>query len=702
MVRRKKERQVIIQKKKGRGHLHPTGARTPSLSATQTGFFISLFLVVVTLIIFFPLRSFQFINLDDEDYVTENPQVLNGLSFKGVIWAFTTMHSSNWHPLTWLSHMLDIELYGLNPGGHHVTNLLLHLANILLLFWVLKRMTGTLWRSGFIALLFALHPLHVESVAWVAERKDVLSTLFWILTMGAYVHYVHQANLKRYLLVFFFFALGLMSKPMLVTLPFVLLLLDYWPLGRLHWPLGKHSLGKTSGNSDKGRLRGFRLVLEKVPLLILVAVSCSLTLWAQRGTIALLEALPMGTRMANALTSYVSYIGKMIWPCRLAVQYPYPDRFPLWQVVGAGLFLVGVSIWVVREVRRRPYLGVGWFWYLGTLVPVIGLVQVGAQAMADRYTYVPLIGIFIMVVWGVSESLVQWRYRRITLSLSAALILAILMVFTRTQLLYWHDSIALYKHTLNSTANNYQVHYNLGLALAKEGKNKEAIAHYQQALRIRPDYYKAHTSLGIILARQGSYEEAIVHYNEAIRINPEYADAHYNLGFAFLRQGKHSESIARFEEAIRINPNDADAYNHMGLALARQGLHQEAITQYHKALRIKPNHIDAHNNLGIVLVRQGKYQEAITHFTEVLHIKPHHTEVHYNLGLALAEQGKYREAIYNYSQALRIKPDFDQARFSLGLAYWMIGDRGSALEELRILKMNNPDLASTLSQKFLK
>ena len=475
MSRRKAESRADIQKAKEQGY--PVEARVPFFHGSWAAVLISLFLILTIVAVFWPVKNFRFINLDDEEYVTENPQVLNGLSLNGVIWAFTTKHSSNWHPLTWLSHMLDTELYGLNPRGHHLTNLLFHLANTLLLFWVLKRMTGMLWESGLVAALFALHPLHVESVAWVAERKDVLSTFFWMLTMGAYVHYVHQASPRRYLLVFFSFALGLLSKPMIVTLPLVLLLLDYWPLGRLHWRLEEQrSQGKTAIS------RAFRLVWEKVPLLFLVAVSCSLTIWAQRRTVASLEGLPLEIRTANALISYVKYIGKMVWPCRLAVQYPYPEKFPLWQVAGAGLFLIGVSFLVVREARRRPYLVVGWLWYLGTLVPVIGLIQVGSQAMADRYTYVPLIGLFIMTAWGIPNLLSQWRHRRIVLLVSSGLVIALLTILTRIQLQYWSDSTTLYKHTLNSTANNYQVHYNLGLALAKEGKNEEAIVHYKEAL----------------------------------------------------------------------------------------------------------------------------------------------------------------------------------------------------------------------------
>lgn len=695
MSRRKAKSRADIQKAKEQGY--PVEARVPFFRGSWAAVLISLFLILTIVAVFWPAKNFPFINLDDEEYVVENPQVLNGLSLKGMIWAFTTKHSSNWHPLTWLSHMLDAELYGLNPRGHHLTNLFFHVANTLLLFWVFKRMTGMLWRSGFVALLFALHPLHVESVVWVAERKDVLSTFFWMLTIMAYVHYVHQTSLRRYLLVFFSFALGLLSKPMLVTLPLVLLLFDYWPLGRLYRePSEQRSIGRVS------RSEVFRLVWEKVPLFILVTVSCFLTLWAQRGTVASLEGLPLGTRMANALISYVSYVGKMIWPFRLAIQYPYPEKFPLWQVAGAGLFLIGISCLVVREVPRRPYLVVGWLWYLGTLVPVIGIVQVGIQGMADRYTYVPLIGLFIMIIWGGVGLLSQWRYRRMALSVFAALIIILLIVLTRTQLLYWNDPIKLCQHSLDLTERNYLVHYNLGVTLTREGRDEEAKAQYAEVLKIRPDYYKALSAMGVILSRQRKYSEAIAYYKEALRIKPDHADTHYNLGRAFFQLGKYENAITAYKEAIRIKPDDADAYLLLGIALTRQGKYDEAIASHREAIKIKPNLADAHNNLAITLALQGRHQEAIAHFNEVLRMKPNLAEVYYNIGLVLTKQGKIKEAIDQFSKALRIKPDFGQARFSLVQAYSKIGNRDLALEEYKILKSTYPDLAKDLSRSLFK
>jgi tetratricopeptide (TPR) repeat protein len=582
--------------------------------------------MAATLFVFWPLGNHEFINLDDDVYVYANPQVKAGLSRNGVIWAFRSLEAGNWHPLTWLSHMLDCELYGLHSGWHHVTSLLFHIANTLLLFWVLRRMTGRLWQSSFVAALFALHPLHVESVAWVAERKDVLSTFFWMLTLWAYLRYVEQPGLTRYLLAILFFVLGLLSKPMLVTLPFVLLLLDYWPLGR--FPLGQPSSG---GNSSTRRL-----VLEKIPFFSFAAVSSLVTLVAQQGAGAVqnLEYFPLEARIGNALVSYIVYIGKMIRPHPLAVLYPHPGMLPMWQVAGAGLLLVCGSILVVRASRKYPYLLVGWLWYLGTLVPVIGLVQVGSQGMADRYTYVPLIGLFIMIAWGLADILTGWRYRKATLAVSAGVLLSIFMVVTSLQIGQWHDNIRLFTHTLKVTEHNAIIHYNLGVALSNQRKDGEAMVHYKEALWIEPNYVEAHNNLGFTLARQGKNEEAIAQYSEALRINPKYVEAHNNLGIALARQGRNEEALSHFVEALRINPNFADA----------------------------------HCNLGNVLSLQGKTQEAIAHFI----------------------------------QALRIKPDFAEAHFSLGMCYFRVGNQSAAMEEYKILKRINSEMANGFAKKIFK
>jgi Flp pilus assembly protein TadD len=671
MSKRKAKRKIITQKPKEKDN----SAQIKVLASRRNILIllISLSLIVVTFAVFWPVRNHTFLNYDDYEYVVENSHVKAGLTFKGLIWAFTTTHSNNWHPLTWLSHMLDYELFGLRPGEHHLTNLLFHLTNTLLLFLVFKRMTGGLWESSFVAALFALHPLHVESVAWVAERKDVLSTFFWMLTMWTYIRYTEEPKLKRYLLVLLSFTLGLLSKPMLVTIPFVLLLLDYWPLGRFQFghPSGYHSSNPhKSRKTPDQRSVALRLILEKTPFFALTTISSFLTIFAQRsdGVLRSLKVLPLQPRIANSLISYVSYIEKMIWPDSLAIFYPYPNIFPLWQVAGAGLLLTCVSVLAIYSTHKRPYLLVGWLWYLGTLVPVIGLVQVGSQALADRYTYVPLIGLFIMIAWGVPSILKDWCYRRIVLAVLAGLLLSIFMIVTRLQILHWHNSITLFEHALDVTAQNHQAHNILGMALSEQGKIEEAIVHYNEALRIKPDFAKAHNNLGRVLARQGKIQEAIAHYTKALQIDPNYTEVHKNIGRALAREGKIQEAIVHYTEALRIDPHD----------------------------------VEVHNNLGIVLTRQGRFQEAIIHITEALRIEPNSAEIYINLGNIFAEQGKIEEAIFHYTKALRIKPNFAEAHFSLSLAYWEMGDRSSALKEYEILKTINPDLANNLFQKIFK
>ena len=735
MSKPKVKRQVITQKTKDRGH--KPQAKVLSLPGHLLKIFICLFLIGATLAVFWALKNNEFVNLDDNVYVTENLYVQAGLTFKGLSWAFTTTHASNWHPLTWLSHMLDCQLFGLKPTGHHLTSLLLHIVNTLLLFLVLRRMTGALWRSSFVAALFALHPLHVESVAWVAERKDVLSTFFWMLTMWTYIRYVERPRLDRYLLVLVSFVPGLMAKPMLVTLPFVLLLQDYWPLGRFQFnppsppfrkgghrrpepawyptcspselSVSRETAGK-GPDFGAGRWGGFesiyplRLVLEKVPFFALSAVSSFLTFYAQKsgGAVVPLELFPIENRIATALVSYVGYIGKMIWPHHLAVFYPYSGMLPAWQVAGAGLLLVWACVLVIRYARSRPYLLVGWLWYLGTLVPVIGLVQVGSQAMADRYTYVPLIGLFIMMAMGIPDLLAGWRYRRIVLGISGGLLLLIFMIVTWRQAGHWYNSITLFEHALDVTANNSIIHNSLGFVLAEKGKDEEASAHYTEALRFKPNYAEAHNNLGVVLGRQGNIREAIAHYTDALRFKPNFADAHYNLGFTLGREGNIKEAIAHYREALRIKPDYADAHNNLGVALVRQGNFKEAIAHFTEALRIKPDYTEVYCNLGNALSEQGRIEEAITHYTKALQIKPDYVGAHYNLGNALVRQGNIQEAITHYAKTLRIKADFAEAHFALGLAYLMIGNRGSAMEEYKILKTINPDLANNLSQKIFR
>jgi hypothetical protein len=489
---------------------------------------LSLFLLVSG--VYWQVGEHPFINLDDNMYVSGNPVVLRGLTLEGASWAFTTLHAGNWHPLTWLSHMLDVELFGAEPGWHHRMNMLYHLLGTELLFLVLWRMTGGVWQSAFVAALFGIHPLHVESVAWVAERKDVLSTLFWILTMGAYLRYARRPGTGRYLLTVVPFALGLMCKPMLVTLPFALLLLDWWPLGRA--ATADPPVPPRWGH----RVRGLpRLVLEKVPLLVLSAVSCAITFHAQSGfgAVSPLEHIPFGSRISNALVSYVAYLGKAAWPASLSVYYPHPalsdSGIPAWKVAGAVALLCGLTILAIRHMDRRPYLGVGWLWYLGTLVPVIGVVQVGEQAMADRYTYVPLIGIFLAAAWGFTEALAGWRLRKPALAgIGGGLILA-MGVTAWHQAGYWRDSTTLFTRSLEVTGKNWAIWNNLGISYARLGQLPQAINCYREALRQKSDFAEAWYNLGVGCDKLGEVRQAIGYYREALRIRPDYALARENL-----------------------------------------------------------------------------------------------------------------------------------------------------------------------------
>lgn len=564
--------------------------RSPSLTPplSRHAIWVGLALSAVNLIVYGAVRHHDFVGWDDPDYVSQNPNVARGLTWPGVSWAFTSGYAANWHPLTWLSHMLDVQFYGMNAGPHLLTNLLLHIANTILLFGLLLWMTGALGRSAFVAGMFAVHPLHVESVAWVSERKDVLSTLFWMLTIWAYVAYVRQPRLSRYGLVLLLLGLGLMAKPMLVTLPFVLLLLDVWPLGRA-----------TLTPSPAWQ----RLVWEKVPLLALAAASSIVTFLVQQqgGAVRALEALPVRLRLANAAVSYVSYMGKMLWPARLATFYPFDTALSAWRVAGSIVILAGVSAMAMRVARRHAYVPVGWLWYLGTLVPVIGLVQVGGQSIADRYTYVPLIGLFIMVAWGLPDLIGGWRFGRVALPAAAGLAITASTVTAHMQVQHWSDTVALWSHAIEVTSGNYRAHSNLGNFLSDQGKVDEAIRHYQEALRINPNFVEAETNLANTLARQGRLDQAVEHYSHSLLIRPQYAGAHNGLGAILVDQGKVNDAIAHYREAIRLEPEFAEAHNNLAAALAQEGRVDEAVQEVAEALKIQPNSTEFRSNLDLLL-----------------------------------------------------------------------------------------------------
>ena len=600
------------------------------LSHHRKKLLVAALLILLTIIAFLPLKHNGFItSFDDNSYVTENMFVQGGLSLRGLTYAFTTTQAGNWHPLTWLSLMLDYQLFGLNPKGYHATNLFFHLANVLLLFLILENMTKALWPSALTAALFALHPLHVESVAWVSERKDVLSTFFWLTTMGAYLRYVRRPGWGRYCLIVLSFSLGLLTKPMLVTLPFALLLLDYWPLGRFQLPPPPAPLLDESGKHPYQRFTP-RLVWEKVPLLILSAFFCLSTIHAQLLGIASLEKFPFAARLGNALLSYVSYLGKMIWPVHLAVFYPVFTNSLSWgPVVAAALALLAISLLVLKGARKYPYLPVGWFWYLGTLVPVIGLVQVGLQSMADRYTYVPLIGIFIILAWGLSDLSAKWRGRELWLGAAAGLGLVTLMTLTWYQLGYWRNTKSLFEHAVEVTENNFMAYsiliteyektgqidkatemfkkaidinnfplayYNFGELVFRHNIFDEAIQILEKVIQFRTDFATPYNTLGLIYDHKGRYTEALAMYQRAIAIDPTYGDAYNNLGIYYAKQGRYDDAVAMFQKAVKFNPT-SENYNNLGLALAKQGNLDQAIDMLRKAIKIDPDNSGAQNML---------------------------------------------------------------------------------------------------------
>ena len=621
---------------------------------------ISGCLIVATLLAYWPVYRAGFTNFDDPVYVTNNPKVFHGLTSAGLVWAFTAMHGSNWHPLTWLSHMLDCQVFGANACGPHLVNVALHVGNTLLLFALWRRMTGAVWRSAFVAVLFALHPLHVESVAWISERKDVLSTFFGLLALSAYTRYAgksvvssqwsvvsSQASgtpasdngpgtmrhaLRYYLLSLFFFALGLMSKPMLVTLPFVMLLLDYWPLGRFEL--------KTQNSRLKTLLP---LLREKLPFFGLAVLSSAVTYWAQKtgGAVVTMQKVPLSDRLANASVSYLVYLIKTFWPAKLAAFYPFGPELPLAEIVLVTVSLIGLTVLAVATGRRAPFFLTGWLWFAGTLVPVIGLVQVGSQAMADRYTYIPLVGLFVALVWGLADATARWRFQRLALGLGGAVILTACMMCTQVQVKYWENSITLFSHAIQVTEDNGLAQHNLGHALSLRGNQREGIAHF----------------------------------DETIRLQPGFAQAYFNRGNAYGAQGLVDQAIADYREAIRYKPDYEQAYCHLAKGLALQNKLDEAKTNFLAALRCKPDYAEAHTKLGNVLLLQGAANEALLHLREAVRIEPDYDEGQYYLAAALARQKKFAEAAAGFRAAIRAKPDYASALNDLA---WLLATRPEA------------------------
>ncbi len=616
---------------------------------TQTSIFtidlkiiICLLLILSILTVYGKVRQYEFTNFDDGSYVTSNSFVRSGVNLTSFRWSFSFQQKDKnyWTPLTWLSHMLDVELYGLEPGWHHLTNVLFHSANTLLLFIALNWMTGAMWRSAFVAVLFALHPLNVESVAWIAQRKNVLSSFFWMVTLIAYQYYIQRPKSLRYVAVCLAFALGLLAKPMLVTLPFVLLLLDYWPLRR--W---------SPASSDTGiRLKSntIRLIFEKVPLLVFSALSVYISSKSvqHKGDVIVFDLVPMLLRIENALVSYVMYMAKMIWPQNLSVYYPFPDMITVDQIVGALAVLMCVSALVIWGLKHRPYFAVGWFWFLGTLVPVIGLVQVGLwPAMADRWAYIPLIGLFIMIAWGIPELIQGWRHKYKILAIAAGAILLLLFITTQIQIRHWRDSTSLFRQAVkaatgSSTSQNKLgnafIYDNLAMALMKEGRTDEALHNLVAAVNLTPDSPRVNNDLGIILLQEGEIDGAIGYFSRAVELNPAYSSAHYNLATALIQSKKFDEAISHYLIALKLAPNNKETLNDLANLLVARGRDNEALSYYAKALDLDPRDPEVHNNMGVVMIHIGKIREAVRHFRIALQLNPEYADAQKNLNHVLA------------------------------------------------------------------
>jgi tetratricopeptide (TPR) repeat protein len=623
---------------------------------------ICLILIVTTFAVYYQVHNFAFVNFDDPVYVYKNPDIQAGITLKAIKWAFSSISCADiWHPLTWLSHMLDWQLFGPNAGGHHLTNLVFHIANTILLFVVLKRMTNVLWQSAFAAALFALHPLHVESVAWVSERKDVLSTFFWMLTMWVYVRYAGRPKIDNYLLVIVFFALGLMSKAMLVTLPFVLLLLDYWPLERYST---KRSLS--------------HLLIEKIPLFVMALAASVVAFIAQKrgGAMHTIEH-GLAVRLANAAISYMQYIIKMVWPFRLAMFYPHPRQgVSILYAVMSAVFLAAATILVLRFAKGRRYLFTGWFWYVGTLVPVIGIVQVGDQAMADRYSYISLTGLFIIIAWGLPELAKKWAHRKIVLWVSSLTVISALSVCTYRQAQYWKDTITLCEHALKVTKDNYEAHSCMIGMLIEQGRIEEAAWHNKEAIRIRSGYLEKHLAMAEELKRKGQLAESIKKYQAAIMANENISTVAYNeIGLIQAQMGKPAEAVKSFDKAIRYNEENGNE-NHVGsihysIGVVLQGLGKtkeamehfnKAVEDYRQELAEKPDSPTIFARLGDALATMGDFKAAAEAFEKALELEPNNPEYYNNLEKALEYGGQYDKAIDVTKKQILLMQSYNQEK----------------------------------------
>jgi protein O-mannosyl-transferase len=686
---------------RGRREEHDTRTRMESAGWAAQPRFVCLLLAAITVAVFWSAASHDFVNYDDPGYITANPHVQQGLNWAGLKWAFSSPVSSNWHPLTVLSHILACQVFGLNPWGHHLTNVLLHALNAMLVFALLQQMTGARWRSLFVAALFALHPLRVESVAWVAERKDVLSGFFGLLALIFYVRYAQQSKVQSpkskvsYVSALVCFFCGLLSKPTLVTWPFVMLLLDYWPLGRSA-ECGMRSADAGPGNTVQGRaLPWMTLVREKVPLFALAAAASVVTLVVQTrtGSVLATQGLPLGARGGNALISYCRHLGNLFWPTNLAVFYPHPEHWPLLKLVLAGGLILGISTVLFVQRRRAPFLLMGWLWFLGMLVPMIGLVQTGAQAMADRHTYLPSLGVLVLAVWGAHELAGRWHYGVMALSVVGAAAIVLCAVLTRQQLGYWKDSETLFRHALGVTKDNWLAHNNLGGVLAGQGMVDQAISYFVEALRFKRDFAEAHNNLGLAFTAQNRLEEAQEHLTRALQIDPKWPGAYCNLGQLRLRQGNREAAIAAYRQALALDAALPEPQNILGCLLSAQGNLAEATTHFQEAVRCRPDFTDALNNLGTLLTEQGRAAEALAPLTKAIQLKPDYADAHYNLANAYVALKRIREALVECQTVLRLEPRHALAHYKLANLLLAEGNAAAAVEHYRASLAANTNLA---------
>jgi tetratricopeptide (TPR) repeat protein len=663
--------------------------------STHTTLALCALLIALTLALYWPVRTYDFVNFDDPDYVSANPMVQAGLTRDSIRWAFTQAHSSNWHPVTWMSHMLDCQFFGLNAGAHHLVNAGFHAVNAALVFVLLVHLTGARWRSAVVAALFAWHPLHVESVAWISERKDVLSAFFGLLCLLAYVRYVNESKGQSvkakaaYALALVFFALGLMSKPMLVTWPFVMLLLDYWPLRRFE---------RSTLNPQPLTLP--RLLLEKLPFFALAVASSVVTVIAQRGSGATvpLDALPLSARLAQMPASYVRYLGKTFWPENLAAFYPYtPAEWDAPLTLAGVMVLVTVSTWAVVQLRRRPFLAVGWFWFLGTLVPVIGLVQVGRQSIADRYTYLPHIGLFLAVVWFAAEGFERIRLPRRVRGACVGAVLVLCVALTAGQIPQWRDTATLARHATRVTQGNYVAHAQLAAALTLEGRYDEALTECVKALKFRPTYAEAHNTMAMIHTRQGQFEKAMAAYHEAIRCDATYPDAHHGLAELHFRQGQWAEAEQAAREAVRLWPMHLGALYTLASALHNQGKLEEAVATYRQLAALKPGLFSVHRGLGAALVAKGELESAIPEYRQALVLEPQNADAHNSLGLVLLARGEVSAASNHFSLALAAQPTNAIANYQVALMLTAAQQPAQALPHYRATLRAQPDLPDVLN-----